>query len=195
MDIDKLIQDEKALMLNEQKLPVEANSQDLAEHAKSVESSAISELGDSKYKDTATKKWVKVKKKRIDNVIEGEDVVADLEKAKNKADRQAINNRLYVLKQEKKRSKKEQRHLNRTQREEYSRQIADFRWKEYEATLHKYGYNKTPSSFVFRAIVFIDGIVCFLEGLNKASNKFVKAMKWVVVAGLAVACYYIIKAL
>lgn len=162
---------------------------------KQAERSAVDELGKSKIKDRASKKWTKVKKRRIDNVIEQEDVVSELEKATNKADRQEIANRLYVLKQEKKRSQKEQQHLNRTQREKQRQEIADFRWEEYEETLAKYGYNKTPSNVVFRTIIFIDGIVCFLEGLNKASNKLVKVMKWVIIAGLAVACYYIIKAL
>lgn len=200
-DIKKMVEEEKALMLKEElSLPTTEKEMKSVRFlsdkiVKDVEQSAMNDLDDTKIKDRASKKWTKVKQQRIDNVIDQEDVVANIEKAKNKADRQSINNLLYVLKQEKKRSIKEQKHLNTEQKEMQKQEVASYRWEAYKDTLTKYGYAKTPSNGVFKIIIIIDGVVCFLEGLNKASNKLVKVLKWGIIAGLAVACYYIIKAL
>ena len=59
--------------------------------------------------------------------------------------------------------------------------------------LQTYGYKKTPSNIIFKTLVVIDGIARFLDGLNKVNNKFVKAMKFVILAGILVLAYYLIK--
>jgi hypothetical protein len=150
-------------------------------------------LKDEKFVKKKSRKLAKVGNKLVEEEIKYRDNKASARRAQNKVDKQIIRNNFYIAKQEKKRATKEQRHLNKCQKETHKQEIADYRWKEYGDMLQGYGYKKTPSSFFFKCIVVIDGIARFLDGLNKVNNKLVKAMKWIIGMGVIVGAYFLIK--
>lgn len=150
-------------------------------------------LKDDKFVNKKSRKLAKVGDKLVEEEIKLRDNTARAKKAKNRVDRQIIKNNLYVAKQEKKRAVKEQKHLNRCQKETHKQEVAEYRWKEYGDMLQKYNYEKTPSDIVFKVIVFFDGSARLWDSLNRANNKFIKAMKFVIIAGILVLVYYLIK--
>ena len=150
-------------------------------------------LKNDKFVRRKSRKLAKVGDKLVEEEIKFRDNKANARKAQNRVDRQTIKNNLYVAKQEKKRAVKEQRHLNRCQKETHRQEIADYRWKEYGEMLANYGFKKTPSSFVFYIIVFFDGTARFLDGVNKANNKLIKALKYIIIIGILVGAYFLAK--
>lgn len=158
-----------------------------------IQSEVNNALKDDKFVNKKSRKLAKVGDKLVEEEIKARDNTARAKRAKNRVDKQIIKNNLYVAKQEKKRAVKEQKHLNQCQRETHKQEIAEYRWKEYGDMLQTYGYKKTPSSVIFKTLVVIDGIARFLDGLNKVNNKFVKAMKFVILAGILALAYYLIK--
>jgi len=158
-----------------------------------IQSEVNNALKDDKFVNKKSRKLAKVGDKLVEEEIKARDNTARAKRAKNRVDKQIIKNNLYVAKQEKKRAVKEQRHLNRCQKEAHRQEVAEYRWKEYGDMLQKYNYEKTPSDIVFKVIVFFDGSARLWDSLNKANNKFVKAMKFVIIAGVLVAAYYLIK--
>lgn len=150
-------------------------------------------LKNDKFVRRKSRKLAKVGDKLVEEEIKFRDNKANARKAQNRVDRQTIKNNLYVAKQEKKRAVKEQRHLNRCQKETHRQEIADYRWKEYGEMLSNYGFKKTPSSFVFYIIVFFDGTARFLDGVNKANNKLIKALKYIIIIGILVGAYFLAK--
>lgn len=158
-----------------------------------IQSEVNNALKDDKFVNKKSRKLAKVGDKLVEEEIKSRDNTARAKKAKNRVDRQIIKNNLYVAKQEKKRAVKEQKHLNRCQKEAHKQEVAEYRWKEYGDMLQKYNYEKTPSDIVFKVIVFFDGSARLWDSLNRANNKFIKAMKFVIIAGILALVYYLIK--
>lgn len=158
-----------------------------------IQGSVDDALKNEKYVKRKSRKLAKVGDRLVEEEIKGRDNIASAKRAQNKVDRQIIKNNTYIAKQEKKRAVKEQRHLNKCQRETHKQEIASYRWREYGEMLKKYGYDKTPATWVFRSIVFFDGAARFLDALNKANNKLFKALKFVIIAGVLVGAYALIK--
>lgn len=150
-------------------------------------------LKDDKFVARKSRKLAKVGNRLVEEEINAQDNIASSKRAQNKVDKQLIKNNLYVAKQEKKRAVKEQRHLNRCQKEKHKQEIADHRWSEYGDMLKQYGFNKTPASWIFRSIVFLDGLARFFTGIDKANNKLIKALKYVFFGVIIVGIYHLIK--
>lgn len=150
-------------------------------------------LQDDKFVAKKSRKLAKVGNRLVEEEINAQDNIASSKRAQNKVNRQLIKNNLYVAKQEKKRATKEQRHLNYCQKEKHRQELAEYRWKEYGEMLKQYGFNKTPASWIFNTIVFLDGLARFFTGLDKANNKLIKALKFVIIGVLVVGVYHLIK--
>lgn len=158
-----------------------------------IQQSVDDALKDEKFVKKKSRSLAKTGSRSVDVEIEYRNNRVEARKAQNKVDKQTIKNSLYVAKQEKRRAVKEQRHLNQCQRETHRQEIASYRWKEYGDMLQGYGFKKTPSNLVFKVVVFLDGAARFWDGLNKANNKLVKALKWFIIVGAGVGIYFLIK--
>lgn len=150
-------------------------------------------LKDDKFVAKKSRKLAKVGNRLVEEEINAQDNVASHKKAQNKVNKQLIKNNLYVAKQEKKRAVKEQKHLNYCQKEKHRQELADYRWQEYGEMLKQYGFNKTPASWIFNTIVFLDGLARFFTGLDKANNKLIKALKFVIIGVIIVGIYHLMK--
>lgn len=150
-------------------------------------------LKDDKFVAKKSRKLAKVGNRLVEEEINAQDNVASHKRAQNKVNKQLIENNLYVAKQEKKRAVKEQRHLNYCQKEKHRQELADYRWQEYGEMLKQYGFNKTPASWIFNTIVFLDGLARFFTGLDKANNKLIKALKFVIIGVIIVGIYHLMK--
>lgn len=158
-----------------------------------IQQSVDDALKDEKFVKKKSRSLAKTGSRSVDVEIEYRNNRVEARKAQNKVDKETIKNSLFVAKQEKRRAVKEQRHLNQCQRETHRQEIASYRWKEYGDMLQGYGFKKTPSNLVFKVVVFLDGAARFLDGLNKANNKLVKALKWFIIVGAGVGIYFLIK--
>ena len=100
-------------------------------------------------------------------------------KAKNRAERQEIKNRLIALKTEATKLKREKKQVLKDQKAEYKKRNKDALWEIYKDKLEKMKYSYVPNKFVLKMLLFFDGVVSFINGLGAVSTAIVKALKWV----------------
>lgn len=105
--------------------------------------------------------------------------------ADNKVVAQEIKNRLIVLRSEAKRLKAEQKQLDKAQKAAHKKMNKDALWEVYGEKLAKMKYAYVPNPFVLCMLLFFDGVVGFFNGVGAISTSIVKALKWVLLSGIA----------
>lgn len=166
-----------------------------------VPDDTFSEIQNKVNKELTKSNYVEKRKAQLSKVAD-QDVLAEIDrkknevrakKARNIADRQAIKNALYNLKQEKKRAVEFQKALN----EEQKRNIKDTEinqlWAMHGETLKKYGFTQIHSTFGAKIILAMDSIKGFFIAADKVSNKLLRAFKWLFIAGALVGLYFLLK--
>lgn len=153
---------------------------------------AKQKLDNQKTKDKHSKKLAEVADTAIEAEIEIERLKVSKIQAKNKADKRAIANELYVLKQEHKRNKKEQKSLNENQRLEYQKIAKEKKWETYGKSLQTLGYDYVPNIIVLSIIMFLVGAKAFFNGIAKTGDSMVKALKWIILVVAILAIIFII---
>lgn len=153
---------------------------------------AKQKLDNQKTKDKHSKKLAEVADTAIEAEIEIERLKVSKIQAKNKADKRAIANELYVLKQEHKRNKKEQRSLNENQRIEHKIIVKEKKWETYGKSLQTLGYDYVPNIIVLSIIMFLVGAKAFFNGIAKTGDSMVKALKWIILVVAILAIIFII---
>lgn len=189
-DVRKLIEEEKAITIAENKTiaihtenPIALDTSEANEKIKLKVTTALSEQANI---ERNAKRLKKVGQGLIDNSIGEQENIALFGKAKNKADRQAIRNRTYVLKQEKKRLIKEQKFLNKQQIDTHKAELKTKRWNMFSKTLSKYGFPEMPNLFIAFIILALDAIKASFEAISQINDKLAKMLKYVfIIIGIA----------
>lgn len=184
-DMRKLIEEEKAIAIAENKTvavhPENAIALDTSEANEKIKQQVTEALTDQANIDKNAKRLKGIGQKLIDNSIGEQENIALFGRAKNKADRQAINNRTYVLKQEKKRLIKEQKFLNKQQIDTQKAELKTKRWNMFSKTLSKYGFSEMPNLFIAFIILALDAIKASFEAISQINDKLAKMLKYVVI--------------
>lgn len=159
----------------------------LDETKRSIVDKAMPKINDKKLVDKHAKKLAENADEAIKTELETQELEIKKKDTSNKITRKEIANKLYVLKQEGKRIKKEQHHLNKQQKEEHRRDNNNTYWENHGSTLTEYKMHKGSNRIFCNVLLFLDGVKGFFNGLNKVSNAFVKALKWVIIVGVILA--------
>ena len=117
--------------------------------------------------------------------IDKENLKVQRTRAENKAEKQRIKNELIALKTEAKRLKREKKQILREQRADHKKRNKDALWEIYKDKLTKMGYSYVPNRFVLGMLLFFDGVVGFFNGVGATSTAIMKALKWILIAGVA----------
>ena len=168
----------KAIAIAENKLVSVLDTSDAHEKIKQQVTYALSEQTNI---DKNAKRLKKVGQGLIENSIGEQENIAFFGRAKNKADRQAIRNRTYVLKQEKKRLIKEQKFLNKQQIDTHKAELKTKRWDMFCKTLSKYGFSEMPHLIIAFIILALDAIKASFEAISQINDKLAKMLKYVVI--------------
>ena len=116
--------------------------------------------------------------------IDKENLKVQRTRAENKAEKQRIKNELIALKTEAKRLKREKKQILREQRADHKKRNKDALWEIYKDKLTKMGYSYVPNRFVLGMLLFFDGVVGFFNGVGATSTAIMKALKWILIAGV-----------
>ena len=116
--------------------------------------------------------------------IDKENLKVQRTRAENKAEKQRIKNELIALKTEAKRLKREKKQILREQRADHKKRNKDALWEIYKNKLTKMGYSYVPNRFVLCMLLFFDGVVGFFNGVGATSTAIMKALKWILIAGV-----------
>lgn len=113
-------------------------------------------------------------------------LTVDKQDADNKVKKQEIKNKLIILKAEAKRLRKEQKQLNIEQKADHKARNKAAKWDMYKGKLERMKYDYVPNIFILSMLLFFDGLKSFFDGLGALSTAIVKALKWVLLAGLII---------
>ena len=184
-EMRKQIDEEKANEPIEQKqvaVVEESNNAialDTSEANEKIKQQVTNALSEQTNIDKNAKRLKGVGQRLIDNSIGEQENIALFGRAKNKADRQAIRNRTYVLKQEKKRLIKEQKFLNKQQTDTQKAELKAKRWDMFSKTLSKYGFSEMPNLFIAFIILSLDAVKASFEAISQINDKLAKMLKYV----------------
>lgn len=184
-EIKRQIEEEKAIANTENKQPTVLNNNAIALDTsganEKIKEKVINALSEQTNIDKNAKRLENVGKGLIRNSIGEQENIVLYGKAKNKADRQAIKNRTYVLKQEKKRLIKEQRFLNKQQIDTHKAELKEKRWEMFSKTLGKYGFSEMPNLFIAFILLALDAIKASFEAISQINDKLAKMLKYVLI--------------
>ena len=189
-EMREMIEEEKAIAIAENKtVAVHTENSialDTSEANEKIKQQVTEALTEQANIDKNAKRLKGIGQKLIDNSIGEQENIALFGRAKNKADKQAINNRTYVLKQEKKRLIKEQKFLNKQQIDEHKAELKTKRWDMFSKTLSKYGFSEMPNLFIAFIILALDAIKASFEAISQINDKLAKMLKYVfIIIGIA----------
>ena len=145
---------------------------------------AINKVDNNKSVKKHADELAKVANDAIRADIDKENLKVQRTRAENKAERQRINNELIALKTEAKRLKREKKQILREQRADHKKRNKDALWEIYKDKLTKMGYSYVPNRFVLGMLLFFDGVVGFFNGVGATSTAIMKALKWILIAGV-----------
>lgn len=182
-EIREMIEEEKAIAIAENK---SVSVLDTSEANEKIKQQVTAALADQANIDKNAKRLKKVGQGLIENSIGEQENIAFFGKSKNKAERQAIRNRTYVLKQEKKRLIKEQKFLNKQQIDTHKAELKTKRWDMFSKTLSKYGFSEMPNLLIAFIILALDAIKASFEAISQINDKLAKMLKYVfIIIGIA----------
>lgn len=186
MDIKELIENEKAI--------IETESQDkqvavadnitisaLEDTKKNIVEKALPIINDERIVKKHAKKLAENADEGIKVELETQELEIKKKHATNRVTRKEISNKLYILRQEAKRIKKEQAHLNAQQKEEHRMKNEELYWRNHGDTLTEYKMRKGSNRLFCDILLWLDGIKGFLTGLGKVSTALIGALKWILI--------------
>lgn len=193
-EIEKLITDRQIANRNNTRNEIaNVNTSNVLGNVKEdILQGAKDKLDNQKTKDKHSKKLAEVADTAIEAEIEIERLKVRKMQAQNKADERAIANELYVLKQEHKRNKKEQKSLNESQRLECQKIAKEKKWETYGKSLESLGYDYVPNPIILAIIMFLVGAKAFFNGISKTGDSMVKALKWIILIVAILAIVFIV---
>lgn len=153
---------------------------------KSIVDQAIPLINDDKVIKKHAKKLSENADKGIAVELETQELEIKKKDASNKVTKKEIANQLYILRQEAKRIRKQQRHLKQQQKEEHKKENNEAFWNNHGATLSEYKMHQGSNRLFCIILLWLDGLKGFLNGLDKVSNALVKALKWIIIVGLII---------
>lgn len=112
--------------------------------------------------------------------------------ASNKAEKQEIENRLIVLRNEAKRLRKEEEHKNRLQKIQIQAEKKQKQWEMLESTLKPLGYNYVPNPVALYILLMLVGLKAFFNGIGAVGTALLKCVKWFLILGFVIAVVLII---
>lgn len=145
---------------------------------------AINKVDNNKSVKKHADELAKVANDAIRADIDKENLKVQRTRAENKAENQRIKNELIALKTEAKRLKREKKQILREQRADHKKRNKDALWEIYKDKLTKMGYSYVPNRFVLGMLLFFDGVVGFFNGVGATSTAIMKALKWILIAGV-----------
>lgn len=145
---------------------------------------AINKVDNNKSVKKHADELAKVANDAIRADIDKENLKVQRTRAENKAEKQRIKNELIALKTEAKRLKREKKQILREQRADHKKRNKDALWEIYKDKLTKMGYSYVPNRFVLGMLLFFDGVVGFFNGVGAISTAIMKALKWILIAGV-----------
>ena len=145
---------------------------------------AINKVDNNKSVKKHADELAKVANDAIRADIDKENLKVQRTRAENKAEKQRIKNELIALKTEAKRLKREKKQILREQRADHKKRNKDALWEIYKDKLTKMGYSYVPNRFVLGMLLFFDGVVGFFNGVGATSTAIMKALKWILIAGV-----------
>lgn len=148
-------------------------------------SNAEDKINDEKIIEKHSKKLAENADEAIAVELDKQSLENEKKKADNKATKKEIKNRLFVLKQEAKRLKKEQRHLNILQKQEQKKESDKTYWQNHGDTLAQYKMHEGSNRIFCEILLWLDGIKGFINGLGSLSTAIINALKWIILGGLA----------
>lgn len=186
MDIKELIESEKAIIATENKDTQVAVADNITISAledtkKNIVEKALPIINDERIVKKHAKKLAENADEGIKVELETQELEIKKKHATNRVTRKEISNRLYILRQEAKRIKKEQAHLNDQQKEEHRMKNEEIYWKNHGETLAEYKMRKGSNRLFCNILLWLDGVKGFLTGLGKVSTALIGALKWILI--------------
>lgn len=192
MELKEIIECEKQLIKAEtapqEVATVEEQAKDitvvaLEDTKKNIVEKALPIINDEKIVKKHAKKLAENADAGIKVELETQELEIKKKHASNRVTRKEIANKLYILKQEAKRIKKEQAHLNAQQKEEHRMKNEEIYWQNHGETLAEYKMRKGSNRLFCNVLLWLDGIKGFLTGLGKVSTALIGALKWILIVG------------
>lgn len=220
-DIKSLIDNEVALIKAEETemetvevaeeklacLPIENNSTAIIPEQHFSETSAVGIINHTK-DEILEKAEQKIKQDKIinkhasklsevaDNLmkVETEKAAIEVQKkdASNKAEKQEIENRLIILRNEAKRLRKAEKHKNKLQNIEIKAEKKQKQWEMLKSTLQPLGYDYVPNFIALHILLALVGLKAFFNGVGEVGTAVLKGFKWFLIIGLVIAIVMII---
>ena len=138
--------------------------------------SKLSEVASKLMKVEANKAAIEVQKKDISN----------------RAEKQEIENRLIILRNEAQRLRKAEKHKNKLQSIELKTEIKQKQWEVLKSTLQPLGYDYVPNFFALYILLTLVGLKAFFNGIGGVGAAVLRGVKWFLIIGLVIAIVLII---
>ena len=153
------------------------------ETKRNIVDKAMPKINDEKIVEKHAKKLAENADESIRVELEQQQLEIAKGDAKNKVTRKEIANQLFVLKQEAIRLKKEQKHLNKLQKEEQIKESDRVYWANHGTTLEGYKMHEGSNRTFCNVLLWLDGVKGFFLGLGKVSTALISALKYVLIVG------------
>lgn len=149
----------------------------------SIVNKAKDRISDEKVVERHAKKLADNANESIKVELETQELEIKKVDAKNKVTKKEIENKLFVLKQEAMRLKKEQKHLNALQKEQQKKESDATYWANHGTTLEQYKMHEGSNRVFCNILLWLDGVKGFFNGLSKVSTALLSALKYVLIVG------------
>ena len=153
---------------------------------------AVLKVNDEKIIEKHAKRLAEISDEALEAETEKQELIVKDKKARNKAEKQEIRNRLIALNTEAIKLKREKKQTLKEQKADHKKRNKDALWEIYKDKLTKMKYTYVPNRFILKMLLFFDGVVSFFNGLGAVSTAIMKALKWILAIVIVVGVLLIV---